>query len=166
MVIIVDALRGFLEPEFPLYCGYHAREIIPKIKQLLDSTDEPLIFVRDEHTKDDPEFEIFPEHCLRHSKEAQIIPELAHFDGTFVSKKTINAFWLTSLSSFVADHKPKTITVVGVCTDICVLYTVAGLRLRGYHVIVPSACVTSFDQEMHEFGLKHMGKVLGATITS
>ena len=54
--------------------------------------------------------------------------------------------------------------VVGVCTDICVMHTVADLRNRNYDVEVPKDCVASFDQDNHEFALKHMKSVLGAEI--
>lgn len=165
MVIIVDMLRGFLEPEFPLYCGDNARKIIPNVKELVEDTDERLIWVCDAHRDDDIEFNVFPKHCLRGSIEAQIIPELIGFDGNVVLKRSIDGFSGTTLQAIVSSLKPTTVTVVGVCTDICVLYVVAGLRMRGYPVTVPSNCVASFDQEMHEFGLKHMNKVLGAVIS-
>ena len=54
--------------------------------------------------------------------------------------------------------------VVGVCTDICVLHTVADARSRDYEVEVPVDCVASFDPEAHKWALQHMERVLGATI--
>ncbi len=164
MVIIVDTLRGFLEPEFPLYCGDHARKIIPNVKQLLKATSETLVWVCDKHSEGDSEFAVFPKHCIANTPGAEIVPELIHFRGHVVEKDTIDGFWGTPLASILLAIKPKCVTVVGVCTDICVLYLVAGLRLRGYEVIVPSNCVASFDQQMHECALKHISEVLGATI--
>ncbi len=158
-------LRGFLEDGSLVYCGNHARKIIPNIQYLLDNTTEPLIWICDAHEVDDPEFELFPKHCLAGTIEAQIIPELSGWRRNgVIHKQTINGFWQTGLFMELAKYRPKIVTVVGVCTDICVLYVVAGLRLRGYEVVVPANCVASFDLEMHQFGLKHMEKVLGARV--
>jgi nicotinamidase-related amidase len=55
--------------------------------------------------------------------------------------------------------------VVGVCTDICVLHTVADARNRDYNVEVPAECVASFDAQEHQWALRHMEKILGAKIT-
>ena len=52
--------------------------------------------------------------------------------------------------------------VVGNCTNICVLYTVADARFRDYAVEVPADCVATFDPEAHAFALKQMETVLGA----
>ena len=34
-VLVVDMLRGFLEPGYNLYCGDAARSIIPNVRELL-----------------------------------------------------------------------------------------------------------------------------------
>ena len=59
---------------------------------------------------------------------------------------------------------PDKLIVCGVCTDICVLHTVADARNRGYSVEVPIDCVASFDEQAHRFALEHIEKVLGATL--
>src|SRR3972149_1360408 len=58
--------------------------------------------------------------------------------------------------------RPEKIIVVGVCTDICVLHTVADARNRDYLVEVPTDCVATFDEEAHRFALNHMKRILGA----
>ena len=35
-VIVSDMLRGFLEEDYPLYCGARARRIIPNVQKLLE----------------------------------------------------------------------------------------------------------------------------------
>ncbi|MBT9143415.1 MAG: Nicotinate phosphoribosyltransferase pncB2 [Dehalococcoidia bacterium] len=54
--------------------------------------------------------------------------------------------------------------VCGVCTDICVLHTVADARNRDYTVEVPTDCVASMDQRAHRFALDHMERILGAKL--
>ena len=68
------------------------------------------------------------------------------------------------MESILVNAQIDSVVVVGVCTDICVLYTVADLRNRDYKVQVPSNCVASFNQVAHELALEHMEKILGAEI--
>lgn len=64
-IIIADMLRGFLERGYPLYCGDEARKIIPQVVSLLKKNkDRPLIYICDSPTRDDPEFKMFPPHCI------------------------------------------------------------------------------------------------------
>jgi len=64
-VIVVDMQRGFLEAGNPLYCGDEAREIIPRVVDLLReevARDSALFFTADTHDPDDKEFHMFPAH--------------------------------------------------------------------------------------------------------
>ena len=124
-----------------------------------------VFFNADNHAPDDPEFKMFPPHCVRGSEEAQVIPELSKYPGKLVPKTHDSAFFATALDETLRDLKPHKLTVCGVCTDICVLYTVADARNRGYQVEVPAGCVATFDTEAHEWALQHMEKILGAMIT-
>jgi len=167
VVIVVDMLRGFLEEGHPLYCGADARLIIPCIRELLQREMERgshIIYLKDTHAPDDKEFEMFPVHCVQGTSECEIIPELAQFEGEVIPKRRYSGFYATPLDARLKELQPDKIIVVGVCTDICVMHTVADARNRDYVVEVPRDCVASFDPEAHAFALKHMEKVLGATI--
>ncbi|MFO7952826.1 MAG: isochorismatase family protein [Bacillota bacterium] len=58
----------------------------------------------------------------------------------------------------------KEIELVGVVTNICILYTAAEARSLGYKVMVPQKAVASFDQEAHRFALQEMEKTLGVNL--
>jgi len=164
-IVVVDMLNGFLKPGFPLYCGDEARPIIPNIISLVASKpDAARVFVCDSHAKDDPEFRMFPPHCVEGTEQSRVIPELEGFAERIVRKRTLDAFFKTELSGILDSIGPQRVYVVGVCTDICVLYTVAGLRVRGFEVIVPKNCVASFDKDSHEWALRHFADVLGAKV--
>ncbi len=167
VVIIVDMLRGFLEEGFPLFCGPDARAIIPNVQQLLQkerSSKSHFIYLVDTHEADDKEFQMFPAHCIRGTVETEIIPELAAFEGHTVPKRRYSGFFGTPLDDLLRAAQPAKLIVVGVCTDICVMHTVADARNRDYAVEVPRNCVASFDAEAHAFALKHMERILGARI--
>lgn len=166
-ILVVDMLRGFLEEGYTLYCGSRARDIIPNIQRLLEKEiqeNTKIFFIGDQHEPDDPEFEIFPRHCLKGTPEADVIPELSQYPGVYIPKKHFSAFYKTSLEKELKRIHTEQVIVCGVCTDICVLHTVADARRHGFKVEVPVGCVDSFDRRAHFFALQHMEKVLGAKL--
>ena len=169
-VIVVDMLRGFLEAGFPLDVGPAGRAIIPAVRQrIMDETARgaAVFWIADNHAPDDAEFAMFPPHCIRGTIEAEIVPALADLvtPANLLPKTRYSGFYGTDLADRLATLAPDIITVVGVCTDICVLHTVADARNRDYAVTVPANCVATFDDAAHRFALDHMRRILGATVT-
>jgi len=166
-VLIIDMLRGFLEEGYALYCGDKARQIIPNISRLLQhesNNGSKLFFICDNHKPDDIEFNMFPPHCIAGTVEAEIIPELALYSGEFIPKTRYSGFFRTNLEEKLQGFKPERVIVCGVCTDICVLHTIADARNRDYPIEVPINCVASFNETGHRFALDHIEKVLGAKL--
>ena len=167
VVLVMDMVRGFLEEGYPLYCGAQARRIIPNVQRLLQqelTQGSKVFFICDHHDPDDLEFKMFPPHCIEGTVETEIIAELARFPGEVIPKRRFSAFFGTSLEKELNQLKPEKLIVCGVCTDICVLHTVADARNRDYQVEVPVNCVASFDEKAHRFALEHMEKILGAKL--
>ena len=168
-VLVVDMVRGFLEEAYPLYCGARTRRIIPNVQRLLEqelTQGSTVFFLCDRHTPDDPEFRMFPPHCIEGTAEAELIPELARYQGEVIPKRRYSGFFDTPLDEKLSKLKPDKLIVCGVCTDICVLYTVADARNRDYQVEVPVDCVASFSEKAHHSALEHIEKTLGAKLTS
>ncbi len=166
-VIVVDMLRGFMEEGNPLYCGADARNIIPRIAKLLKEENEKgssIFFIADRHAPDDLEFKMFPPHCVSGTRQAELIPELAPYSGATISKQRYSGFFQTPLESELDRLKPEKLIICGVCTDICVLHTVADARNRDYAVEVPVDCVASFNAGAHKWALDHMQNILGARL--
>lgn len=158
-----------MERGHTLYCGDSTRRIIPNIQILLErelKKGAKILFLNDHHDADDLEFRMFPPHSIEGTEETEIIPELAKFQGEVIPKKRFSAFYGTTLGERLAQLKPDRIIITGVCTDICVCHTTADARDRDYEVEIPVNCVASFDEEAHEFALKHMEKVLGARLVT
>lgn len=169
VVIVVDMLRGFLEPGRPLDCGDAARAIIPAVRRRIEAEmarGATILWVADNHAADDKEFAMFPPHCIRGTAEAEVIPELADLVNpeNLLPKTRYSGFYGTNLAERLARLRPDIITVVGVCTDICVMHTVADARNRDYAVTVPADCVATFNPAAHRFALDHLRRVLGAMV--
>ena len=167
VVLVSDMLRGFLEEAYPLYCGIEGRSIMPHIQKLLErelEQNSKIFYLCDSHTPDDPEFRIFPPHCIEGTEEAELIPELSSYPGEIICKRTFSGFYNTPLEKKLEAIKPETIVICGVCTHICVLHAVIDARDRGYEVEIPVDCVASFDKKTHLAALDYMEKVLGAKL--
>ena len=168
-VIVADMQRGFLSPEGTLYCGDAARDIIPRVRKLIEreaAEGSLIVFTVDTHQPNDKEFTIWPPHCIAGTSECEIIPELADLAARHVvlPKRRYSAFFDTDLERRLAEFGPERVIVTGACTDICVLHTVSDARDRDYAVEVPCDCVASFDAEGHAWALDYMRKILGAQV--
>ncbi|MBI4307506.1 MAG: cysteine hydrolase [Chloroflexi bacterium] len=166
-VLVIDMVRGFCEPGYPLYVGETIRQIIPRIQHTLDrelKKDAHVFFICDSHSLDDLEFKMFPPHCIAGTEQAEVIPELKRYPGQVIRKKRFSGFYGTDLAERLDRLKPEKLIVVGDCTNICVFFTVADARNRDYEVEVPADCVATFDPEAHTHALDQMEKVLGARV--
>jgi len=169
VVLVIDMVRGFLEPGHNLYCGDQARKIIPHVRRMLERerrAGSEMLFISDHHDPDDLEFQIFPVHCVKGTEEPEIIPELADFVATrnVIPKNRYSGFFNTDLAQRLEQLRPDKLIICGVCTDICVLHTTSDARNRDYPVEVPADCVASFDPEAHAWALRHLEKILGAKV--
>ena len=169
LVLVIDMVKGFLEPGHNLYCGDDAREIIPKVHSLLrheQSLGSQVLFVSDHHDPDDLEFQIFPVHCVKGTEEPDVIPELAEFvtGDNVVPKNRYSGFFNTDLALRMENINPDKVIICGVCTDICVMHTASDARNRDYAVEVPADCVATFDPGAHAWALSHLQKILGAAV--
>lgn len=179
VLFVVDMLNDFMDPCGVLYCGDEARKIIPFIKNKIEEylqQGDPVIYICDNHDKDDKEFTKFPPHAVQGTWGAEIIPELKPREDSdlihIIKKQRYSAFYNTNLDEILNDICRKRncspedleVEVVGNCTNICVLYTVEELCNRDIKTVVYEEGVASFDQAAHEWVLGQMQKVLGAKV--
>ena len=169
VVLVVDMVRGFLEPGHNLYCGDESREIILNVEKLLEkevAAGSEVLFLSDHHLPDDLEFQMFPVHCVIGTEEPEVIPELSRFttDDNVIPKNRYSGFFNTDLEQRLERLKPDKIIICGVCTDICVMHTTSDARNRDYPVEIPGNCVATFDPQDQQWALAHLEKILGARV--
>ena len=173
-LIVVDVQEGFTRQ------GNLASETctkaLPRIREIAEremDAGTPVIFTKDSHREGDPEFEIFPPHCLVGTPEHELVEELRDLEPrahAVVQKTRYSAFHGTNLEEILRDLSPDQVHVIGVCTDICVLHTTADLRNRDYRVVVHRDGVETFDAPGHPNGdvnrwaLGHIEGILGAKV--
>lgn len=167
-LLVIDMLNDFVDERGALYCGDGSRLIIKPVAERVSAFHEegnPVFYVCDRHRREDPEFKMFKPHCLEGSWGAEVCAELAPSERDIViPKRRYSAFFGTELELLLSEFGISDLTLVGVCTNICVLYTAADARMRNYEVLVPVECVASFDDEAHRFALNEMKNTLGVRL--
>jgi nicotinamidase/pyrazinamidase len=174
-LIVVDMQNGFLRQGnlASPRCLAVLPAVVNEVDAALDRGDH-VIFTADTHELDDREFEVFPVHCVRGTSEVELVDELTRYLGRErvhkVAKRRYSALFETVLEGLLHRYHIGQVRICGVCTDICVLHTVADLRNRDIAVTVPAAATATFDgpghhgDEVQASSLAHLRGILGATV--
>ena len=162
----IDSQRDFLYPAGALYVP-HAERIVPAIarrNRLAAAHGIPVLSTTDAHAEDDPEFSVWPPHCVagtwgQHKAQATLvdgritIPNRAcdiALEGApqiVVEKQTVDIFLAPNLARVVERLDADRYVVYGVVTEICVLYAVRGLLKTGKPVTVVTDAVAALTAE-------------------
>jgi nicotinamidase/pyrazinamidase len=155
----VDTQRDFMLPGGKLYVP-GAERLLPNIRKLTDAARQERVFLISHgcyHPKDDPEFQIFPPHCVKGTEGSAFVPEaltdkvlVIPNDAAAVVPRDISdyqqiLFEKQSLDIFESRHAGKLVqrfgddvefVVFGVVTEYCVRFAAKGLLDRGRRVSV------------------------------
>jgi len=166
----VDAQADFMLPGGKLYVP-GAEKLLPNIRRLTDAARQGRVFLVSHgcyHTKDDPEFAIFPPHCVQGTPGANLVPEaltdkvvtvpndpaaslpddLSRYQQILLEKQTLNIFESRHADQLVERLGPKVEFVVfGVVTEFCVLFAAKGLLERGRRVSVVRDAIETLNSE-------------------
>ncbi|MGH2724237.1 MAG: cysteine hydrolase family protein [Actinomycetota bacterium] len=174
VLIVTDVQEGFTRKGN--LASAEMTAAIPRVRRIVEeeaARGTPIIFTKDSHVEGDPEFEVFPPHCIVGTEEHDLVPELREFEphaAGVVHKRRYSAFFETELENDLKDLQPDEVQIIGFCTDICVLHTTSDLRNRDYRVVVFRDAVETFDapghlhEDVNRWALAHIEHVLGATV--
>ena len=168
-LIVVDMQNDFVKEGGTLVIPA-ASDTIPNIRGLLDRAREAgakIVYTQDTAFEDDPEFDIWPEHCLQGTWGWEIVEELQPLAGDLVCPKNrYDGFYGTWLDHFLSNlWGIQNVIIVGTVANICVLHTAASAGLRWYHVVMPAdgiSALTQFDQALtlHQVSGLYTGTVV------
>ena len=162
----IDSQLDFLYPSGALYVP-GAERILPAIARLNRYAAQhgiPVVSTADAHTENDPEFKIWPHHCVagthgQRKAEATLLERRVvvpnHTCGLaiegaqqiVVEKQTVDVFAAPNLHRVVERLNADSYVVYGVVTEICVLYAVRGLLKTGKPVTVVTDAVETLRAE-------------------
>lgn len=157
-IVSIDLINGFC------YQGNLAStrvaSIVPAAAQIFERAFargvRHFLLSQEWHSEHAEEFKAFAPHGIRHTGEAETVPELRAlpFADRFVviHKNSIQTFANTIAERWLDEHpEVDTFIVVGDCTDLCVYETVMELKVRANaldlprRVIVPANAVNTYD---------------------
>ena len=108
------------------------------------------------------------EHNVEGSPGTQIIPEL-YRQGDYVidNKKRLDCFYGTDLRQLLEVLNVKSVVLMGINTNTCVLNTAFTAFNFDYRVVVLSDCVASmYGDDLHMLGLQNVARCLGWVVTN
>ena len=166
----VDVQRDFMLPGGNLYVP-GAEKLLPNIKRLTDAARQGKVFLVSHgcfHPAGDPEFKIFPPHCLQGSSGSELVPEalsdkvvrvandpaakipddLSAYQQILLEKQTLNIFESRHADELLRRLGDQAEFVVfGVVTEYCVSFAAKGLLERGRRVAVVQDAIETLKQE-------------------
>jgi nicotinamidase-related amidase len=167
-LLIIDLLEDFIAPDGALTLGPDGERACAQAGLALASWRRRgglVVHVTDAHQPNDPEFSVWPVHCVVGTLGARERPEVAAQSGELVlPKQHFSAFYKTELEDVLRQHRVRSVTLCGVCTNICVLYTAADAQMRGLGIEVLADACAGTSQAAHRFALGELAATLGARI--
>jgi nicotinamidase/pyrazinamidase len=188
----VDVQADFMLPGGKLYVP-GAEKIIPNVERLVRAARKNGIFLvssGDTHAPGDPEFELFPPHCVKDTPGARILSEglmqkhltipseaafalpanIFDYPQIVIEKQTLDVFDNPKASELVqcitdTVGRDTEYIVFGVVTEYCVRCAAKGLLERGCRVAVVKDAIETLKPEEGRRTLEELTR-LGARLIS
>jgi nicotinamidase/pyrazinamidase len=159
----IDTQIDFVYPAGALYVP-GAEHILPVVGEL-NRMAPILISTMDAHSEDDPEFQIYPHHCVvgttgQHKPAITLLDQRAAFRGRqegpgtqegirqwIIEKQKLDCFSSPHLDPLLAQLNADRYVVYGVVTEICVRFAAFGLLKTGKPVEIVTDAVKALDEQ-------------------
>jgi nicotinamidase/pyrazinamidase len=185
----VDTQADFMLPGGKLYVP-GAEKLLPNIRRLTDAARQGRVFLVSHgcfHTPDDPEFKIFPPHCVQGTAGAEFVPEaltdriarvgnddhaslpgeLFSFQQILLEKQTLDIFESRHADTLVQrlGDRPEFV-VFGVVTEYCVGFAAKGLLDRKRRVAVVRDAIETLKPEDGDKAIAELQRLGARLITT
>lgn len=161
ILIVVDMQNDFIDGALGTA---EAKSIVPKAVQKIRNFPGRVIFTRDTHEENylkTQEGNKLPvPHCIRGTEGWKICPELADLcTEAPIDKETFGSVELgTVLKAADLENPIQNITLIGLCTDICVISNALLIKafLPEVKITVDASCCAGVTPESHRMALSAM----------
>ncbi len=160
-LIVVDMQRDFIDGALG---SAEAAAVVPRVREKIDGYPGRVIYTRDTHRDDyrqTQEGHKLPvPHCIRGTKGWEISGELPEGAAYRIVDKP--SFGSVELGELLREENRREqigeITLVGLCTDICVISNALLVKafLPEAEIVVDAACCAGVTPESHKTALKAM----------
>lgn len=163
VLVVVDMQNDFVTGSLG---SVEAGAVVPSVLEKIKTFAGMVIYTRDTHEENylsTLEGRHLPvPHCIRGTAGWQLISQLQEFPKERIFDKP--AFGSVELGEFLREFCKKqyleSVTLIGLCTDICVISN--ALLLKGFlpetEIIVDAACCAGVTPESHRKALETMGQ--------
>lgn len=161
ILVVVDMQNDFVDG---VLGTKEAIAIVPKVVEKIRNFSGTVLYTKDTHGQDymqTQEGKKLPvPHCIKGTKGWELCPAVAQLCTTQpIDKPTFGSVDLGQLVSKMNQEDPvRSITLIGLCTDICVISNAMLLKafLPEVEIIVDAACCAGVTQQSHENALAAM----------
>ena len=165
-LLLIDVINDF---EFEggeelLRHALPAGKAIARLKQTAKQAGIPAIYVNDNFGKWQSDLNKIVSHCTGAGVRGKPFVELLlpNEDDYFVLKPKHSGFFSTTLELLLEHLGARTLILVGIAGNNCVLFTANDAYMRDFKIVVPSDCVVSETEKENQYALQQMTKVLKA----
>ena len=169
ILLVVDMQNDFVDGSLGTP---EAQSIVSNVVEKMKDFQGPVLFTQDTHGEDyleSQEGRLLPvEHCIRGTEGWKIVDDVASArQGSVIEKDTFGARDLPGRLLEMNQEDPiRSITLVGLCTDICVISN--ALMIIAYlpevEILVDASCCAGVTPESHKIALEAM-KVCQVSVT-
>ena len=130
--VVVDMINGFINEG--VLSDPSINKIVPETVKIVEhflTENKDVLSFQDTHTMSSLEFDFYPPHCLKGTRESDLIPELKPFESHMIKieKDSTNGFFAEGFQTYLKNNPDlESVTIVGCCTDICVLQFAQSLK--------------------------------------
>jgi len=185
----VDVQADFVLPGGKLYVP-GAEKLLPNIRRLTDAARQGRVFLvssGDFHAADDPEFKIFPPHCVRGTPGAELVPEalteklfrmpnqadlrlpddFSPYQQILLEKQTLDVFESRHADALVRRVGDRAEFIVfGVVTEYCVSLAAKGLVERGKRIALVTDAIETLKPEEGQKAIAEIERLGARLITT
>lgn len=161
VVYNIDMVEGFVNIGPMSNKSYNL--LVPIQKEIMDDIkeqDELITFIGEAHDEDTLEFEKYPVHCVKGTKESEFISDfkeyLEYVNTLIYRKNSINGMLNDNLRNDINKMiNLKKVIFTGVCEDLCVMDFARTFSKymdeinRDVKLFVVSSAVDTFESEIH-----------------
>ena len=160
ILVVIDMQNDFITGALGTK---EAEAILPRVVEIVKNFDGKIYFTRDTHKEDymqTQEGKNLPiEHCIENTNGWQIASELAPYAKIIIDKPTFGSQYLANeLVKEDSLEKIESVTLVGICTDICVISNAMLIKanLLDAQIIVDASGCAGVTPQTHKNALEAM----------
>jgi nicotinamidase-related amidase len=174
-LVVIDMVRAYTDPQYPLYIGSHAPDVVAAVVTLVDAAraaDIPVVYtgVRYQPGGVDggvffrkvPPLELF----VGESDAGSLVPELTPLsDEPLILKQYASAFWSTPVASMLHARGVDTVILAGVSTSGCIRASATDAMQQGFIPVVVREAVGDRNVGPHEANLFDIAAKIGDVVS-